>query len=186
MKIVLVSGKMNSGKDYFSNLAVKTLTLSGFKAKRFALADNVKIIAKELYGWNGVKDEKGRLLLIDIGTMLGKGYGGSQLDEDLFKRYFDPHPFLWCDMLMSKIVSSGYDVIFVSDWRFKDEYVYFKCYFDDVVTVRVKENQRTKYLDNISEKDLDGFDFDYIIDNNNNDELDKSLRKVITGEKLWS
>ena len=71
MIIVLVSGKAESGKDTFHQLAERYLRNrklyldSDIDIRRVAFADGVKDIAKEM-GWNGEKDELGRSGLVKI------------------------------------------------------------------------------------------------------------------------
>ena len=65
MKILLLTGRAGSGKDTFCDLAMR----SGVNVARHAFADSLKQMAFTA-GWDGVKDEKGRLLLIDLGNYI--------------------------------------------------------------------------------------------------------------------
>ena len=65
MKILLLTGRAGSGKDTFCDLA----TRSGVNVARHAFADSLKRLAFNA-GWDGVKDEKGRRLLIDLGNSI--------------------------------------------------------------------------------------------------------------------
>ena len=69
MKIITLSGKAGCGKNYCANIINK---LVDEKNNEFAYADSIKDIAKSI-GWNGIKDEKGRKLLQDIGRV-GREY----------------------------------------------------------------------------------------------------------------
>ena len=217
MKLILVSGKANSGKDHVSNKLSEYITknfytgYSNYKAKpiRMSLAEPVKQIARDVFGWNGEKDDKGRRLLINIGTWVGKDFGSKFIaGEDIiylgckeenisdiykkFTRYFKPSVNLWSGILKDKILYTKEEkpvenIFVVSDNRFEDEIVYLQTIFgDDVIPIRVKENQRTKYIDDISETDLDKYDkFDFIIDNSieeNDKHLFKQFDKIFKGK----
>jgi|ADurb_Cas_03_Slu_FD_contig_41_2604548_length_690_multi_4_in_0_out_0_1 dephospho-CoA kinase len=65
IQLVACIGKMQSGKD--------TLAEHLINFKRFAFADKLKETAYML-GWNGLKDEKGRWLLQQLGTEIGRTY----------------------------------------------------------------------------------------------------------------
>lgn len=66
-KIVIVNGISCAGKDSFCDFCgtfCKTITVS--------TVDKVKEIAKDVFGWDGIKDEKGRRLLTEIREAWGK------------------------------------------------------------------------------------------------------------------
>jgi len=56
--LYLISGKAESGKDTFTDVAIKLLYPSFGSTARHAFAYAVKQIAKESLGWDGEKDEK--------------------------------------------------------------------------------------------------------------------------------
>ena len=60
MKIFYVNGVATSGKDTF--IQAVTNYCEG-QVGTFSTVDEVKVIARERFGWDGVKDEKGRALL---------------------------------------------------------------------------------------------------------------------------
>ena len=72
--IIVIGGKAGAGKstvakiiqEYYSQLCM-------FNTRICPMAESVKRIAKEIYFWNGIKDDEGRQLLQDIGT-LGRKY----------------------------------------------------------------------------------------------------------------
>ena len=163
MKIVLISGKARSGKDTFYKIASEFIS-GNYKIKcfRFAFADEVKKIAKEL-GWNGEKDEKGRSGLIMIG--------------DGARRYFDEN--IWIKKLIKNIryghLVENDSIIFITDCRYLNEIESLKLYYglDDhkVYTVRINRNNYDNGLTpeqqkNESETELDNYDkWDFVIEN---------------------
>ena len=193
MKLILVSGKANSGKSETSRIIKEYLDNSKPFAKNYCknhtkvipLAEPVKLIAQTLFNWNGEKDKTGRDLLINIGTYIGRNQGyklgdyffgkdGVEITDmyNLFCKYYTPDVNIWSSILKDKAVylSNNLTHIIVDDNRFKSEIFYLRNIFkDDLITIRVKNNHRTHYIDDISETDLDNFMFDYYIENNEDD-----------------
>lgn len=67
--LVGLTGYAGSGKDALGRFLVSN---HGFV--RVAFADAVKVMALEQYGWNGRKDEFGRALLQEVGSMMREEY----------------------------------------------------------------------------------------------------------------
>ena len=102
------TGKAGAGKttaaqtmidEAISAMAFGTATLMSF-------AEPIKRVAKESFGWDGQKDEKGRRLLQVIGTEAGREY----------------NPGIWIDALMKKADESGNNtLVCIDDVRFDNE-----------------------------------------------------------------
>lgn len=60
-RIVIINGMGGSGKDTFVEFCAKHT-----KIMNISSVDKVKEAAKILVGWNGIKDEKSRKLLVDL------------------------------------------------------------------------------------------------------------------------
>lgn len=155
MKIIMVAGKAGSGKDTFCKLA---MDLYGDKIWRFAFADELKEIAQDM-GWDGEKDNRGRQLLIDIGTD-GRKYNKN----------------LWVDKVADQIIDVmelGYkiDYAVITDFRYENEYNHMAYLFDkeDIITARIdrdfSSSLTTDQQADESETGLLMFPFDYIIEN---------------------
>lgn len=157
MKIFLISGKSESGKDSFYKIARQYFSQDN--VYRLAFADEVKRIATEM-GWNGEKDENGRSGLI----MVGEGA----------RKYFDED--IWIKKLLGLL--QGYhtlDIIFITDCRYPNEVdsvrSWAKSHGHEVYTVRVERPLHVNKLteeqrNNPSEVALDDYGmWDYIIDN---------------------
>jgi len=97
--IVAFCGKAGCGKD-----AAADYLRENFGFTRVAFADELKRIARDEYGWDGIKDDRGRKLLQDIGA-----YG----------RAYDP------DIWIKKMFASGNyqeaDFVAVTDCRYPNE-----------------------------------------------------------------
>jgi hypothetical protein len=125
----MMSGKAGTGKTESAkhiNLYLNNLNLSG---NIFSFATGVKTCARDYYGWNGVKDERGRRLLQNVGRT------GREYDEDIwvkktleaFEKSYDPIG----------------DYLLIDDWRYPNELN--KILTDPsmhVVTIRVESPER--------------------------------------------
>lgn len=68
-KIIVISGKAGSGKSFLANhLSISLEKVYGFRVMQLAFADTLKMVCREIYGWDGEKDPRGRELLQRVGT----------------------------------------------------------------------------------------------------------------------
>lgn len=170
----LLSGKAGVGKSYTANLLNGYLTLKGYNQGIYHFADGVKKTAIFM-GWNGNKDQQGRILLQGIGQT-GRAYDEYLWVRDTFKRIEDSEEY-------------PYDFIIIDDWRFKNEYRFIAS--NEIlyrpIKIRIEAPARelligTPAYNEISEVDLDGFDlFDYIISNDEDgyEHLFKELLNIL-------
>lgn len=118
--IILISGYATSGKDTFANFLQKYLP----KVKTLHFADPIKECATKYFNWDGVKDERGRRLLQQIGRV------GREYNKDI-----------WIHKLAEKIRNeqNDYEYFIVPDWRFKNELNVLRKIFenDRIITVRI-------------------------------------------------
>ena len=169
MKVIMVSGKAESGKNY---VAALIHSLLGENVLEIAFGDYLKFICKSYLGWNGNKDEQGRNLLQHIGTDVCRGFY-----EDFF-----------VDKVIEllHIFPSRWKYVLITDLRFKNEYYRVAENFK-TISVRVNrpgfENHLTEEQKcNPSETELDNFVFDYYIVNDSSvEEQVKCLVEVING-----
>ena len=125
MNIIALSGKAESGKNYYANL-LKNYIERSFNEKvcLIAFADVLKHTAKAYFGWNGEKDEAGRSLLQKVGTELRE----------------KNNPDIWtnitCDLI--KFMSSEYEWFIVTDVRFERELLTLRMRFPQVYPVRIE------------------------------------------------
>ena len=100
--IIMVTGKAGCGKDTFYEIASKQIKQSTI---RLAFADMVKSVA-DMYGWDGIKDERGRKLLQSIGAV------GREYNE-----------CIWIKPIVDEIKLLQRGVIpIITDLRFANEY----------------------------------------------------------------
>jgi len=155
--IILISGKAGVGKTTVANTFAKVLQENKKSFLVVSFAGKVKEIARDCFGWNGKKDEKGRKLLQNIGNT------GRQYDPDIWAKY----------VVNNFILMESIDFFIIDDWRFSNELEYLKE-FSKVVTIQIVAPERetlkcTPEYDDISENSLpDSLAYyDFIIYNTN-------------------
>ena len=170
-KIIILSGKAQSGKSFIASLIVDYYNSLGKKSVSISYAKYLKDYAKDILGWDGSEDSKPRDFLQQVGV-------------ELIKDKINPNMLInrVCEDVM--VYSYFYDVIVISDARFVDEINVIKSKFDNVVVIHIdgKDNSLTIDQKNHStETSLDGFnDYDYVILNNGNvDDLKKKVFEVL-------
>ena len=154
---VMLSGKAGVGKTTLAGILKAEFKKYGLNVENFSFASSLKEVAKIMY-WDGRKDERGRKFLQDLGQV-GRAY-----NQDL-----------WCGNLLEVTVPNrvGYpfDIITIDDWRFRNEYDFVAGnYLYHTFTVRLIAPDRellkgSPTYNNVSETELDDFDFDLVIDN---------------------
>ena len=180
-KIILISGKARSGKDYCAELLKNKLEKEGYKVIIDRFAKYIKSYLKDYYGWNGVKDEEYRHKLQWLGTerikqnLNFKSFHAKRLAEDF------------------QIFEDEFDYFIVPDTRFPDEIYTMLSAFgkDKVITIRVNRIDKdvTKDLGELSkhssEVALDDFKFDYMIANNGDESFERAVDDLIEVMNKW-
>lgn len=173
MIIIPINGKARHGKDTFAELLKNEFENLGKRVLIIRYADYLKFLAKEYFGWNGEKDEKGRTILQHIGT-------------DRVRKKFEN---FWIEKVSSVVwmFEEDFDVVIIPDARFPNEaskrnWRYYERYFGankewNVHTVRVVrpdfDNGLTdEQKSHPSETSLDDYEFDFVFVN---DSLDKAM-----------
>jgi hypothetical protein len=170
MKIILISGKANAGKDLTGLIMKDYLVGQNYKVLIIHYADLVKYICKQFFNWDGIKDEKGRGLLQYVGT------------EKVRSKY----PDFWVDFVMNMLIlfKGEWDYVIIPDARFPNEIDKLRNMGWDCTVLRVERNNfksklTEEQLQHPSETALDNYKFDYIIDNNGTiEELKTEIAKV--------
>lgn len=122
MRVILISGSARFGKDSTAFMMKELFEKQKKKVLIIHYADNLKLFAKNYFGWSGQKDQKGRELLQWLGT------------DVIRKNYEDT----WVDMVVAllKGIKTLYDYIIIPDVRFPNEIDRMRDNFD-CITVRV-------------------------------------------------
>lgn len=157
IKILVISGKAGSGKSFLAeHLKGMYEEMYGYRVANLAYGDPLKMIARNLYGWNGKKGESGRKLLQRLGTDI-------------------VHPnnkFCWAGCIANIILGlrSEFDLFIIPDARFRHEIGFLEGFFDadaDIITIRVdgKTSLSGESANHASETELDNYPFDYYFPN---------------------
>lgn len=127
MKIILISGKAQHGKDTTAGFLKDALEADGYSVLITHYGDLVKYICKTFFGWNGEKDCYGRTLLQKVGT------------DTIRAKY----PNYWVDCITNLlgIFRDEWDYVLIPDCRFPNEVDRVKGAGFDTVHLRVvREN----------------------------------------------
>lgn len=129
--VLLISGLAGAGKTTLANYLQSSLEKDVFVVSRLSFATPIKNIAKECFGWDGIKDDKGRKLLQVIGTEAGRNY--------------DEH--IWVNKARKEILEDFFSHFYIiDDWRFpNEEYVLSREPLINVIKMRIK--RRSQYRD---------------------------------------
>lgn len=157
--IILINGVSGSGKNTVAEMIEDIIEIKQKNKNTYALgnADFVKEVARHLFNWDGIKDEKGKKLLIEITR------GAYECDK-----------YFWEKETNSKIeaVSIKHSHItnfIITDWRYLSTYEFFKSKYQHIITINIqRDNLKYNYSDTIKQDDntLKDFDFDIVINNN--------------------
>lgn len=122
MRVILISGSARFGKDSTAFMMKELLEKQKKRVLIIHYADNLKLFAKNYFGWSGQKDQKGRELLQWLGT------------DVVRKNYEDT----WVDMIVAllKGIKTLYDYVIIPDVRFPNE-IDKMCDNFNCITVRV-------------------------------------------------
>jgi len=163
---ILISGKAGVGKTTSARFMSEHYRSLGYSVKVGHFASGVKFVGKVM-GWDGIKDERGRKLLQNIGAV------GREYDPDT-----------WCRSLFEQEIPSEvsfpFDVVIIDDWRFPNERLFVNTLPSyKVFTMRIFSPEReilkgTEMAFDSSETSLPerGGYYDYYFRNFGND-LDK-------------
>lgn len=166
MKVIVISGKAGSGKNFIAEKLKKYIEVNyNLKGYVINFADPLKMVCEKVYGWDGVKDEAGRNLLQKVGTDIAH-------KQD---------PLTWTKIIIQIIeaLRKEFDFVIIGDARFLHEIKGIISHFingkDATYIVRVlgklaENNLTDKQQNHKSETDLDNcYDFNYLFDNTNYD-----------------
>lgn len=159
MKLILISAKLQHGKDTTAELLKAELESKGQRVLIAHYADLLKYICRTFFNWDGNKDENGRSILQYVGT-------------DIIRHQCADY---WVKFMMDFLFMfrKEWDYVLVPDTRFENEVEYVKLSWigeKDTYTIRVNrpnfDSGATKeQLNHSSECALDNYKFDYYIEN---------------------
>lgn len=156
MKIILVSGKAQNGKDTTAEILRSQLKTDGNRVLVTHYADLLKFICRNYFGWDGNKDDVGRQMLQYVGT-------------DVIRKQ---NPTLWVDFvsMILKYFHENWDYVIIPDCRFPNEITTMSDNGFETIHIRVvRENFKSPLTKeqqmHPSETALDDVTPDYYINN---------------------
>ena len=171
MKVILISGKAQNGKDTVADFLHKALVNDGKRVLVTHYADLLKYICTNYFGWDGNKDARGRQMLQYVGT-------------DVIRKQ---NPTLWVDFIsmLLKYFHENWEYVIIPDCRFPNEVTTMVENGFDTVHLRVvRKNFKSPLTEeqqqHPSEIALDNVEPDYFIYNDGTlGELEENIIKWI-------
>lgn len=171
MKVILISGKAQHGKDTVATCLKQQLMQDNHRVLVAHYADLVKYICRSYFDWDGKKDERGRTMLQYVGT-------------DVIRKQ---NPTFWVDFVatMLKYFQENWDYVIIPDCRFPNEIsVMVDAGFDTTHLRVVRENfvstLTAEQMNHPSETALDDVTPDYYVINSGTvEELNKEINTWI-------
>lgn len=153
MKIILLGGKANSGKDSSAEYMAEYYRSRGLDVVNIQIAYYIKMYAKEIAKWDGDNETKPRQLLQDLGT-------------ELIRKQIDEYFFIKRIIQDIDIYSRYFDIITISDGRLPEEFAAIKLAYPETVTVHVTRPNFTSRLTkdqkaHVTEALVDEIEYDY-------------------------
>ena len=155
--IIIINGYGGSGKDTFVEFVSKYN-----KVYNFSSVDKVKEIAK-LIGWTGTKEEKDRKFLSDL----------KKLTTD-----YNDMPFNSIKDAVNDFKMSDKEIMFIHI-REPEEIKRAVLEFN-AKTLFIKRDDINKITSNDSDKNVEKYDYDFIIENTTLDDLEEKAKNFYT------
>ena len=177
MKVFIIGGTAQSGKNTFGKFLRDELKIYGYKPCVMHLTEPLYSYAKNYFSWDERTDEKPREFLQKVGIEIIK--------EKMHKPYF----LINRTSEDIEILSNFFDAFIITDARLIMEFEEFRKRFDDVVVIKIT---RENYDNGLSETEknhitetevLDYQKYDYEIKNNTLAEMQKEAERIIKIEE---
>jgi len=168
MKIVIINGSAETGKDKFVKIFKDKF--ENLRIKNISSVDKVKSVAEIAFGWNGKKDDKSRKMLSDMKRVW------SEFNDGPTKYVFEKIDIdtKYCIEKNKKLENN----IYFLHIREPEEIDKVKNKYEkNCITLLIRKN--TEYIpSNYSDKNVENYKYDYIIENNGDiKELEKNAVK---------
>lgn len=177
MKIILLGGKANSGKDSAAEYMGEYYRSRGLDVVNIQIAYYIKMYAKEIAKWDGDNETKPRQLLQDLGT-------------ELIRKQIDEYFFIKRIIQDIDIYSRYFDIITISDGRLPEEFAAIKLAYPETVTVHLTRPNFSSRLTkdqkaHVTEALVDEIEYDYdLVNDGTLDDLQmKSIELIRQIEK---
>lgn len=152
MKCISISGPAGHGKDTLANKLKKLLEANGKRVFIIHYANYLKMVATQVYNWNGSKDEVGRDILQKLGDKM-RAQDQSFLINELIK--------------ILNLVKDDFDIAIIPDARFPKEIECLKSIGETfsihITRVDYKSLLTSEQNNHTTERALDNYSYDYDI-----------------------
>ena len=178
MKIYVIGGKAKSGKNTFGEYLREELKEYGYKPCVMHITEPLYEYARNYFEWNERDSEKPREFLQKMGIEIIRDKMGKK--DFLLNRLYED----------IEILSNFFDVFIITDARLIHEFESIKDKYDDVVTIKlIRRNYNDELTaeeeEHITEQEIKNYnDFDYIIENDNIDDLKRSSLEIVRSEEI--
>ena len=172
MKIILIGGKANTGKDSTAEYIDEYYRSRGLDVVNIQIAYYIKMYAKQIAKWDGDNETKPRQLLQDLGT-------------ELIRKQIDNYFFIKRIIQDIDIYSRYFDVITISDGRLPEEFASIKLAYPETVTVHVTRPGFSSRLTkdqkaHVTEALVDEIEYDYeVVNDGTLDDLQKKAIELV-------
>ncbi len=170
MKIILIGGKANSGKDSTAEYIDNYYRNKGLDVVNIQIAYYIKMYAKQIAMWDGDNETKPRQLLQDLGT-------------ELIRKQIDEYFFIKRILQDIDVYSRYFDVITISDGRMPEEFEEIKKAYPETISLHIIRPGYVSHLTknqkaHVTESLVDEIKYDYeIINDGTLEDLDKKAVK---------
>jgi len=169
MKIICINGGAEVGKDKFVKIFKE---ISTKRVKNLSSIDKVKSVAELCFGWDGKKDDKSRKFLSEM-KKAWADFNDGPTKYLLDKIKIDTE---YC-IKKGKDVKNNIYFIHIREPHEIDKIK--KIYGDDCTTILIRKDVDIS-PDNPSDKNVENYDYQHIIDNNGNiNDLKHIIKKFI-------
>lgn len=155
-KVIIINGTGGSGKDTFVEFCTKYT-----KVMNFSSIDKVKEVAKVI-GWDGTKSDKDRKFLSDL--------------KRLTTEYNDMSYKSICDAY-NTFLKNDDEILFIHIREPLEVARAAKAF--NAKTLLIKRLGHDNILSNISDADVDNYEYDYIITNDTLENLDEKAANFV-------
>jgi glutamyl-tRNA reductase len=152
MKVILINGSAQTGKDNFANYFKKHYK---YKCVNWSTIDKVKKVSRRNFGWNGKKTDEARLFLSELKRIWTEFNNGPF--EDMINK-IDNH----YTKLEKK--DKRYMIYFIHCREPREIQKFVDKYNNKCITVLLKREDRD-IPNNESDKNVANFNYDFIINN---------------------
>lgn len=157
MRIIILNGSANRGKDNFANFFKKHYK---YVCLNWSTIDQVKMVSKKYFGWDGKKTDDARKFLSDI-KRIWSDYNNGPFDNMVkqISKYNRNHK-----------KDREYTIYFIHCREPREIQKFVDKYGNKCITILLTRDDR-EIPNNDSDKNVANFNYDYVI-NNNGDKKD--------------